>query len=331
MFRSLEKTVSQSFKLIAMSLVIATVVATSAPDAQAQTFTHYWQADMGLAKTFFKTSKGMIQVNIPYFTFPGDTISGTIFVWPHGSSDSEKNRNSATLNSYSIEVMGKTTPVSDGDFIAEIPASVTTLDISLKDKSGRAASKETFTLKGPAPAAGTNLFLPTYISAGRPFQVFGRFDGKLGTTKATFDGQEATMLAESPRQLMILAPPEKSGPMKFEVNVVRGTSTYRAGSTISALALNLSQSHSFVWKGKTYKVTLKVYGTGALNKPVGVELENKNPDVAELVGGNKQTITIEPNTDGYSIERDVKGLKAGTFTIKASIANTNHVSVVESN
>jgi hypothetical protein len=270
--------------------------------------------------------KGYIQVNIPQGIYPGDTISGTMLLSPAGSTAKEQARNEASLNEYIVEILDKQTPVAEGDFTFTIPVGTTAFNIGLKSKTGTTLlSKQAITTNGTPPPSRRDLVAPTFITAGTPFTCYGSFDGKLGSSHAKFDGQEATKLAESPRTMVVLPPAAKTGAIKLDV----GENSRNGSCMMNSLSVTLSQPYQWIWTGGQSEVTVKVYGTTGLKNPINLQLENDNPSIAKLDGGDKQIISIEPNTDGYSIVRKVKGLKSGRFTVRVSIMDPKHIALAE--
>jgi len=178
-------------------------------------------------------------VNLPDDLTPGDTISGIVMAEPAGESEAERQRNQDELNGY-VVVFGKGQAKGGqkwGRWV--IPLMVAgALPVILRDKSGNVAgqtggvslqprpslggaSGKPGKLSSPSPAsvpsASGDCQLPKVGQVGRPVEIQGPFDGDITTTSVQVGGQEAPVLAESPRKTVAHNSGQTVGPVKIQV------------------------------------------------------------------------------------------------------------------
>jgi hypothetical protein len=287
------------------------------------TVKNWWSIDYGIIKVFFTTSKGSISVNIPDDAALGDTISGTILLEPTGATAREQQRSEEALNAYSVEIFSVNTPVKEGEYRIKIPMECKLFDVVLKDKTGKAVAKQPVTVSQvAAPPPSETFVIPTLISDDRTMRCWGKFDGNMGSAHVKFDRKEAPKVAASPRQLVVYPPEKKTGPVRVEISKGEQTSS----ATVYSIGLEMSQPAASMYRGSANSVVLTVNGAALVPEPVEVELENMSPTVAELAGGNKQIVTIPARSpDGFQVTRSLKGIKAGSYDVRATIAKPKHI------
>ncbi len=164
----------------------------------------------------FATAHGQILVYLPDDRAAGDTISGIVYPEPQGQSDVERRANADTLGGYIVDVGGAESRVSDHFFHIALPAAAAgAVPLLLKDgrRNLGAASAQIAPI---APAVPQPSIAP-FAEAGRPMQMLGPFDGDLTNTQAVIGGRPAPVLAESPRQAVLMSPNAPTGPVSVQV------------------------------------------------------------------------------------------------------------------
>ena len=148
-------------------------------------------------------------------------------------------------------------------------------------------------------------------------QVLGPFDGDLTNTQAAIGGQPIPILAESPRQVVLMSPSTPTGPVAVQIRegarAFEGV-THNIGVTLSAPRTTLA-------RGERTTVTLRVVGLQNVQTPVAIALW-ASPTVS-LQGGDQQTITIPSgaanNAGEFSRSFDLSVVAAGPFDVTARL------------
>ena len=301
-------------------LIVLTILYTGQINAQKTTT----ETNNGLRTTKFKTDEGTITVYTPADMHAGDVISGTVFTEPEGKNDKEVKKNQDVLNGRVIEMEDKKTPVEKGEEKWQIPTffpGITTL-LKLKDANGKVIGTAEVPVDSiprsiiPPDVLNENYYLiPDYIQAGRPFQIPGFYDGDFLTTGMTINGVSPTILAESPGLTIFEASPDIVGPSE----IVLTEGDLQIKDSLNVLSLNLTAGKLDLLKGEKTTVTVNISGLERLDQNIPYFFENKTPEIISLGGGNKQEITINPDSlsiEGtYTKDFTVIAINTGAFTI----------------
>ncbi len=171
----------------------------------------------------------------------------------------------------------------------------------------------------PATLTAGDYQLPKIGQAGRPIQVIGPFDGDFGSTGASVGGNEAKLLAESPRKLVAQSPRNVVG--RTEVEVKEGNVV--AKGAFRNAVVRLTAPKTTFQHGEQTMLTVGVEGLEGLTEPVSLRLENKTPSVVNMPDGNVQVITIRPGDvqpgGTFTLTHTLTGISPGGFTVVAVI------------
>lgn len=189
-------------------------------------------------------------------------------------------------------------------------------------------------LENPGPLTpdplnpGVKTEVPPVAQAGRPLPVTGAFDGDAGNTRVSIGGQPAEVLAESPRQTVLLVPPSLSGPSTVQVQDTPSAAPATANTQVVSVAL--SAPRTGLLRGEQTTLTMTVSGLSGLTQPVPLELTNNTPQVVQLEGGNTQGLTIAPSqvpgAGQFTFTRTLTGVQPGNFDLEGGVvfqANPN--------
>ncbi len=297
------------------------------------------ETSFGLTTTSFDTLEGTVSVNLPDDVATGDTISGTVIAEPKGSTKDEQAKNEDSLNGYVVEVAKQQTPrqqTQGSKWV--IPPAAQFIPVVLKTRQGKEVGRtllpvlQSNTYKpatgqtpiGNLPPQG-NYSTPQFGQAGRPVSVAGPFDGDFNNTSIKLANNTAQFLAESPRKVVVRSPANLIGPTSIEVNeqnkVVARCSYQSIGIRLAAEKLNLI-------RGEQTVLTATLSGLDGVTSPVSMQLTNATPWTVRMEGGERQSITAQPNefTGGmFTAKRSLTGVRAGGFNINA-VVNPNGLS-----
>jgi hypothetical protein len=190
----------------------------SSVQAQGGTQAVSYEPFVGLRRAHFKTDAGEITVNVPDDMSAGDLVSGTTVILANGANDAERSANADRLKHYSVSLADVSSPIAGHTtpFQWHIPPGFTSgsTTITLKDPNGAdVGSAGPVAVMAMAPVVDRSsmphgFILPHNAEANSQVQVYGMFDGNMGTSELKVGGAEAMKLAESPRKLVAQMPPD---------------------------------------------------------------------------------------------------------------------------
>ncbi len=277
------------------------------------------ETSSGLNTKTMQTPRGRIRVQLPSDMAAGDTISGTVIAEPAGKTDKDKQRNADELNGYVIELEKQKSPVSSGVMRIHLTPGVTAPLLILLDAKGKQIAVTPLVVLPNAPTAPKTIKLPTLGQTGRPLQIQGPFDGDSSNTKAKIAGTDASVLAESPREIVVQSPSNAVGPTKIEVTENGTTAT----GPFRNLKIDLTAPKTSLMKGESTELHVQVQGLEGLTQPIPIQLQNQTPSTVNLNGGNTQTIPIQPSqvTTGGTFQWSgtLTGTGNGGFTVTGSL------------
>ncbi|MFN0140702.1 MAG: hypothetical protein ACKVQW_11530 [Pyrinomonadaceae bacterium] len=274
----------------------------------------------GLNTVTFDMAAGKIKVYLPEDIRAGDTISGTVSAEPRGNTDAERMANEGVLNGMVIDLNGEKL-VSAGQGSFNWSTSSAGLKRNLSVFSGQGSQKPVatakLTLSQSAGTAPSDLSLPQLGQTGRPVEIFGPFDGNAANTTCSIAGQSIPIIAESPRQAVVISPTAVTGPT--QIRVTEGgndrTGTYRN------VGVNLSSPKTSLVRGEKTTVSVQVSGLEGIKSNVPLKLVTTGS--ANMSGGNTQTIDIRPMDVGsagnFIRNFDLTGAKTGGFTVTGTV------------
>jgi len=290
----------------------------------------------GLRTTSFATDHGKVTVYLPDEVAAGDTLSGTVTLEPAGDRQRQVRKNTGELSGYVVDVGGTESSAGGGRVDWTVPADLAgaVVPLVLRDAAGHAvASTEIPVVRRPpilssggtGGAGGSGYDIPRVGQTGRPFRIAGSFDGDLGTTGISIGGHPSDVLAESPRQVVVRAPANLTGPT--DVMVTEGDAPVASGTT-NLLGVSLSAPTVHLERGQRTVVTVAVEGLDGLPAsayPVYFEVVNRSPQVVRLQGveDQRRVLTLGSHLAGddgtYRWSVPVTGVAVGRFAISAFV------------
>lgn len=304
---------SLGLPLAGAALLFVAALPVSAADSKVRT-----ETDGGLTQVLFDTTYGQIKCNLPADMASGDTISGTVFIEARGSGESTLKRNENGLNEYVIQVAGEDVPVRLGSFRLHLPAGTSSAQLALKNRKGTATG-DTATVPvspvAPSVVTADSCSLPQIGESNMPLLCRGRFDGDFRNTNIKLGSQELTKLAESPRSLVCQPPPNFMGAQ--HLSLTEGSREGKAPVNVTSVTVTLAETD--LPRGKSSTVSIRVTGLPQTSETLELQIENANPGVVALEGGDVQTVGIKASSGDYQLTRKVDSLKSGRFLIRAKL------------
>jgi hypothetical protein len=279
----------------------------------------------GLYRVVFQVPEGKINVNVPNDVATGDTILALVYPEAAGRNRQEVGRNSAALAGYTVESDGSRM-VSGGRLRWRVPARVASgvATIRLRDRKG-----EVLTQCGvPVSPSGAEVrkatdiarfVLPLGARAGGAVSLWGSFPEDV-VPAIRVGGFAALVIAQSPRRIVFVSPPDAVGATTLEVKF--GGAAAVTGP-LRILAVQSSGTRNELVRGQRATLTVRVSGLQGLAAPAVVVLSNQSPANVALDGGALQRIAIpaaEVRPDGtWQLTRTLTGESGGTYVIGVDV------------
>ncbi|MBS1725708.1 MAG: hypothetical protein JST51_03240 [Armatimonadetes bacterium] len=270
------------------------------------------KAENGFVRATFTSPKGPITVILPDDIQPGDTISGTVFP---GSKDI----NIGDVQIDIGDVHGTVTDPGSPRRTWKIPEGITPrLSLSGWINGGETLGT-TYVPVGPSTKKPDAYTIPSAARIGAPFVVKGPYDGEAANTTVFVGGQPIPIVAESPRQSVVIVPTlTETGPSKL---VVEEGGQYAKGP-IQLLRVDLSTPKSNLLRGEKSELKLHVEGLDGLQTKEApmVVIENLTPSVIDLEGRPKHFVILKANAKG-EFDRNflITSILPGSFGVSAVV------------
>lgn len=271
----------------------------------------------------FETREGKITVFLPPLS-SGATISGTVYLEPDGRTEKERGANLTVLKqAYNLTLDNLNVPVQSNSFQLQIPTTQgSSVPLRLTTSGGQLIKSEQLQLTS-LPSSAIRISIPPYVVSGDVTALPGNFDGSSKTTSLKINGENITVIAESPAALYFNAPATQTGPSTIECSDKGKTKTAR----INVVSLGLSAEKTNLRRGQQTQIHIKVTGLEGINEKVPLTIENRSPAVITLEGGNNQRVTILPadTQEGvYNTTRNIQSLITGGFSVTVLILPYQH-------
>ncbi len=275
----------------------------------------------GLYLAVFQVAEGKINVNVPNDVTAGDTILALVYPEPAGKNRQELDRNSASLSGYTVESDGSKM-VSGGRLRWTVPSRVPSglATIRLRNRKGEVLTQCDVPVSPNGAdvrkSADTARFvLPLGARAAGAVSLWGSFPEDV-VPAIRVGGFAALVIAQSPRRIVFVSPPDAVGATTLEVKF--GAAAVVTGP-LHILAVESSATHSELVRGQRATLTVRVSGLQGLAAPAVLVLSNQSSANVALEGGALQKIPIpaaEVRRDGtWQLTRTLTGESGGTYVI----------------
>jgi len=278
----------------------------------------------GLTDVIFDLPQAKVTVHLPDDMAAGDTISGTVIAEPKAGYVQDNSPNAETLTGVVVDLGdGQKVPVCD-------PCSALRSFVlpHVFDQLGRVINvslvgpgRNTITKKVPVQPAGvlatTDPNIPTFAQTGHPLPISGPFDGNSSNTLSTIGSQQAVILAESRRKLILRTPGNLTGPVQVSATDNGKTTS----GQVRILSVQLTSQKTKLKSGEETKVHMEIKGLKGEKRNVPVRLVTTG--TANMQGGNQQDITIAPGqiSSAGTFVKDftLVGTSTGAFSVTATV------------
>jgi len=264
--------------------------------------------DRGYIAAKFATSSGGVTVYLPNDIAPGDQISGTIFT--DSNSDALKN-----LQVFIGDVLGSQPNLRSAQRRWLVPTTARDgYPLIVRDKSGRQIGAMRIPISA-APGKLDAYTFPSFMQVGRPSVIWGPFDGDSSNTKLKLKDSDMSVLAESPRSIVVYVPYDSPIGKSSAVLV---ENQMQAKADIRAISIELTSGKSELKKNESTTVSIKVDGIAGLNEATVpyIRVQNLTPNILDLEGQEIHVLIPTVSSSG-TYQKDFKALskEAGPFLI----------------
>ena len=282
-------------------------------------------AAWGLYKAVFHVPEGRININFPNDVTAGDTILAMVYPEPSGRTPKERDRNSASLSTYALELEGAKM-VAGGRLRWTVPPRVPSgfSTVRLHDRKGKVLAQCDVAVSPRGadvlqPAGAASFVLPLGGTAGAPASLWGSFPEDV-VPAIRVGGFAALVIAQSPRRIVFVSPPDAVGASTLEVSF--GGAAAVTG-LFRVLAVQVSAGQSDLLPGQTTTMTVRVSGLSGLPSPAVLVLANQSPANVALSGGALQRIPIPSDGVGpdgaWQLTRILTGERGGGYSLAVGV------------
>ncbi|MEM7185234.1 MAG: hypothetical protein AAF466_01140, partial [Bacteroidota bacterium] len=189
-----------------------------------QVYSQQLQTSAGVHVISYQLEQGNAYVYLPVNVVAGEAYSGSIALYPSGSSKHEIAKQQEKMALNSIQIQEQMIPLKNGAFSVKNASSSETLRLQSDKGKLLGQNQLQFTLRRTL-LTGTPISMPTHIANGVNSAFYGPFDGDVGNTRFTANGQPIKVIAESPVQIAIR--PETLSTTDATIEIVDGGNTYQ--------------------------------------------------------------------------------------------------------
>ncbi|MBL7703837.1 MAG: hypothetical protein JNM14_16425 [Ferruginibacter sp.] len=302
-----------------LSAVLSLFLLVPASITRAQTVS----SQKGLTTAVFNVQQGIIKVYLPDDIRPGDIISGSINTEANGNNAKQLSTNQQALKQYTVSIINNKISVDNKLFqITVPPGKPLPVQVLLSDAASNKVSAITVRSisENNTVARSSACNIPSLALTDAPLRINGPFDGDASNTKCSLGGKPLHIIAESPRQCILLFPGVQAG--NHTLNCQEGGKQSCTGN-IGAIDMNVTAGKMNLRKGEKTYIDVKISGLENLHDTARLSVTNTSAGVIAITGANNTTLSIPPsavNTNGiYSRRFNAESIQTGTFTVNIDL------------
>ena len=278
----------------------------------------------GLTTAVFTTSGGNIKVYLPHDIRSNDHISGCVIAEPIGKNAKQTANNLAELKKYSITINNEKFAVDNTTnpfrFLVNADQTKTGL-IELINGSGIKAGELTIPSvpeKSLQPAP-SQCKIPSHGLTGLPFRITGPFDGNSSNTNCMLDNKPMEILVKSPRECIVLYPPDATG---IKTLNVQESGKQLCSQQVSGVQMNISAGKLHLLKGEETYINVSITGLQNLPDTALLTLANITTSVVVMQPSNMIVIALSPDSVGsgtFNKTFNIQSIRTGTFSVNVNL------------
>jgi len=265
----------------------------------------------------YQLDDGGLYIYLPEKIVQGKAFSGTVALYPNGSSTREQSKNLEQLKAHKIKTPSG--EVTAGSVTFSLNATVPVTNISVINAKGKnlGSTQVRYEMK-PALPSNTPISLPGHIANGVNSSFYGNFDGNVDNSSVKANGKPVKVISESPVQISVR--PENLTTTSAQLEVTDGSNSYQG--RCNSIYYTLSIGPTNLKRGQSTYFDATIHGVGTIDEALTYTVANVTPAVVVLQGGNSQTFTINPG-DGengnWFRHFDIKSISTGNFALNTTL------------
>lgn len=292
-------------------------------------------AQKGLKIIELNLPQGIIKIYLPEDIRPGDQISGSVKLEPAGATEKQKQRSLDELLKRELKIGDPNDPkqVAVGllkryqsdpraDIIKLEPVTLpflTSVIVKNGDKTELSQPLDMSKANAQNEALPPLCLWPSHALVGSPFRIPGSFDGNAENTKCSIGGQQAPVLAESPRECFVQMPENTKGASNAQIN---DNNKGPCSAIINAVDLQVSAGRLSLKRGEKTYVDVMVTGLQQLKGKATLTVNNNTTGVVTMEPSNKVVIELLPDSvvSGVFQQRfNIQSIKTGDFSVTVNL------------
>ena len=277
----------------------------------------------GLTTVTFTLAKGKIKAYLPNDIRPGETISGSIVAEAVGKNARQIENNLSALKKYFINIQNEKYPVDSYmsfQFMVAQDKPMTGV-IQLITLSGVIENEVALPTTSwqdlqPAPS---QCIIPNHALTASPLTITGPFDGDASNTKCSLNNKPLEILAESPRQCVVLYPADAKGLQNVYIQEKNQPSCIQ---NISTVQMNISAGKLSLLKGERTYINVSISGLQNLPDTAVLTLDNITINTVAMQPMNHVIIPLARDSVGSGIFNKrftIQSIRSGDFTVNVNL------------
>ena len=265
----------------------------------------------GVVTEEVKTRNGTIKIYRTNHLPRGKTISGTIIFEPESDKPKKQEKQLQQLAGLVFKIGNKIIS-NDGIFTTTLP-DVENVPFQVFDANGSLLKE--IALKLSEPFKNVALDLPKTIRVGNIEKITGEFSGDISKAKILLNEKPVDVLAGNDTEIFFKANDIDPGKQDFSLDY----DDVKITESVNLIDYSLQAGKLSLNRGESTYLDVTVVGLEDLQEPLELEVQNQSVGTILLVGGDKQTIQIEPEevakTGTWQKRFDIQSLTRGSFNI----------------
>lgn len=294
-------------------------------------FSQTISSEKGLSTLVYETPYAFITAYLPDDIEGGDRLTGSFSVLNKGFSSEQLIKSLAEIRKYTFyfsnlenqtRAMQRMVSIQPEKLVNFLPVKIgSSFIFSFEEYPGKVFSKE-FKPSGDPILPVSNCISPYHVLLGSPLRLIGTFDGVASNTRVSIGNTILNVMAESPRQCIVEIPINLPITDKMEIKVAEDYIP-KCSQQIFPIKMTVGYEKVFIRKGESVQVNVLITGMKGMTGNAQLVVENLQPNIVSLNGGNFQKIDITPamtKSDAfYKMSFTVQGLTTGEFSLSVKL------------
>ncbi len=283
--------------------------------------------EKGLTTLVYETPAAFVTAYLPDDIEVGDRISGSFSVLNKGFSAEQLQQSLQLIRKYTFyfsnakdqtRIMQRMVNVQPEKLVNFLPIKITSSFIfTFEEFPGKSYSKE-FVPSGDPILPVSDCISPLHVLLGSPLRLIGTFDGVASNTRVSIGNTILKIMAESPRQCIVEVPINLPISENMEIKVTEDFIP-KCSFPVKPVKMTVGYEKVYLRKGEISQITVLISGLKGIANKSQLIIENQNPNIVSITGGNQQKIDITPamtkNETFYKLNLEAQGINTGEYSV----------------